>query len=72
MLFRSPGIEITEVGFKSYCIECTPTPFVGVRGNYKKRPFVLMLHLQPLEDTEPVEIIDTIKNQTRVIQEKQP
>jgi hypothetical protein len=71
-LFAEPGIEITEVGFRTVCIECSPTPFVGVRGNYKGQPFVLMIHLQPIADTEPVEIIDTINNQTRAMKEKQP
>jgi len=71
-LFSEPSIEITEVGFRSVCIECTPTPFVGVRGTYKEQPFVLMIHLQPIADTEPVEIIDTIKNTTRAINGRQP
>ena len=69
--FTEPGIEITEVGFRSVCIECTPTPFVGVRGKYKGQSFVLLIHLQPIPDTEPVEIIDTIKNTTRRINHEQ-
>ncbi len=71
-LFSEPGIEVTEVGFRSFCIECTPTPFVGIRGKYKGRPFVLMIHLEPIPDTEPVEIIDTINNETRAIKGRQP
>lgn len=71
-LFSEPGLEVGEFGFRSYCIECTPIPFFGVRGKYKGRPFVLTIHLEPIPKTEPVEIIDTINNETRAIKEKQP
>ena len=71
-LFSEPGLEVTEFGFRTYCIECTPTPFFGVRGKYKGRPFVLMIHLEPIPDSETVEIIDSIKNETRAIKERQP
>jgi len=70
-LFSEPGLDVTELGFRTYCIECTPTPFFGVRGKYKGRPFVLMIHLEPIPDSETVEIIDSIKNETRAIKERQ-
>jgi hypothetical protein len=65
--FAEPGIEVNEVGFRSLCIECTPNPFVGIRGRYKGHPFILTIYMQPIDDTEPVEIIDTINNQTRAV-----
>ena len=71
-LLSQESIEVTEVGFRSYCIDCTPNPFVGIKGKYKGCPFILMIHLQPIADTEPVEIIDTINNQTRAIKGRQP
>jgi len=66
-LLAEPGFEVTEFGFRSYCPGSTPTPFVGIRGKFKNRPFILMIHLEPIPETEPVEIIDTIKNQTRAM-----
>lgn len=68
-LFSEPGLEVTEVGFRTYCLECNQTPFVGVRGKYKGHPFVLMIHLEPIPESQTVEIIDTIKNETRAIKE---
>jgi hypothetical protein len=68
-LFAEPEVNVTEFGFRSYCEECTPTPFVGIRGTFKNCPFILMVHLQPIPETKPCEIIDTITNQTRAVKE---
>ena len=67
--FAEPGIETTEFGIRSYCIECNPMPFFGVRGTFKGHPFVLMIHLEPIPDSNPVEIIDTNNNVVRAIKE---
>lgn len=67
--FAEPGIEVEEFGLRSYCIECTPVPFFGVRGKYKGRPFHLILNLEPIADSKPVEIIDTNNNVVRAIKE---
>ena len=69
-LFSEPGLEVTEFGYRSFCVECTPTPFFGIRGEYKGHPFVLMIHLEPIPDSQTVEVIDSIKNGTRAIKEK--
>jgi hypothetical protein len=66
-LFAEPSLEMTEVGFRSYCESCTLNPFIGISGNYKHRPFILTIHLEPVLDTDPIEVIDTINNQTRAI-----
>ena len=71
-LFSEPGIEITEFGFRTYCVECNKTHFVGVRGKYKGQPFVLMIHLEPIPGSQTVEVIDSIMNETRAIKEKHP
>ena len=71
-LFAEPGVDVSEFGFLSYCAECTPVPFFGVRGTFKGRPFLLKLHLEPIPNSVPVEVIDTIKNETRAIKETQP
>jgi len=46
-------------------------PGLGVRGKYKGRPCVLMILLEPIPDSETGEIIDSIKNETRSIKERQ-
>ncbi|HQX53627.1 MAG TPA: hypothetical protein PLY87_20970 [Planctomycetaceae bacterium] len=66
-LFAEPHLEVTEFGFRSYCEKNTPTPIIGIRGNYKQHPFTLTIHLEPLLESDPIEVIDTIRNQTRVI-----
>ncbi|HBJ33568.1 MAG TPA: hypothetical protein DDZ51_02170 [Planctomycetaceae bacterium] len=66
-LFAEPNLEVTEFGFRSYCEKNTPTPVIGIRGHYKLHPFTLTIHLEPLLETDPIEVVDTIKNQTRAI-----
>lgn len=68
-LFADEGVQVTEFGFMTYCIECTPIPFVGVNGTYKDQRFLLKLYLEPIPNSEPVEVIDTINNETRAIKE---
>lgn len=70
-LLAEPGIEVEEFGFVSYCVECTAVPFVGVRGKFMNTGFLLKLYLEPIPNSEPVEIIDTLKKETRAIKEKQ-
>jgi hypothetical protein len=66
-LFADPHLEVNELGFRSYCEKNTPNPLIEIRGNYKSRLFNLTIHLEPQLDTDPIEIIDTIRNQTRAI-----
>ena len=69
--FSEPGLEVIEFGFRSYCAECTPTPFFGIRGKYKGKPFVLMIHLEPIPGSQTVEVIDTLGDEVRAIKERQ-
>jgi hypothetical protein len=66
------GVLVESVLAASYCTECSETPYIGIKGTYFGKSFRLKLHLEPIPNTEPVEIIDTIKHQVRDIQEKQP
>ena len=71
-LFGEPGVFALEFGAVSYCIECNnATPIIAVRGRYQGVPFVMKLHLEPIPDSDPVEIIDTIKNEVRAIKGEQ-
>jgi len=69
-LFAEPHLEVTEFGFRSYCEKNTPTPIIRIRGTYKQLLFTLTIHLEPLLETDPIEAIDTINNQTRAIRIK--
>lgn len=71
-LFAEPGLAATEIECRSYCFECTNIPFVGIRGNYKGHPFVLMIYLEPVRESEPLEVIDRINHEVRPIKEAQP
>lgn len=66
------GVLVQSVVASSYCVECSQTPYVGIKGMYLGKPFGLRLHLEPIPDTPPVEVIDTIKMQLRDIRENQP
>jgi len=48
------GVVPIGFGMESYCIGCTPTPFVGVRGTFHGVPFLLRLHLEPIPGTDPI------------------
>lgn len=65
------GVFSEGVVASSYCVECSETPSLDVRGTYLDRPFKLRLHLEPIPGTPPVEIIDTINMQVRDIKERQ-
>src|SRR5690349_14089617 len=66
-LLAERGILIESILASSYCIECSETPYIGIKGSYFGESFRLKLHLEPIPKSEPVEIIDTIKQQVRVI-----
>jgi len=71
-LFAEPGVEVTGFGFRSHCVECTPTPHVVVRGRFKGQAFLLRLHQEPVPDSEAAEVIDTFRMQVRDMGEKLP
>ncbi len=67
-LSQEPDLEITEIGYRTYCNDCTPVPFVGIRGSYRSKQFALMLYLEPIPDSEIKEIYDAINDEVRDIQ----
>ena len=69
--FGEPGVFALGFGAVSYCVDCNATPIIAVRGRFQGVPFVMKLHLEPIPESEPVEIIDTIKNETRAIKGRQ-
>lgn len=66
------GVLVEHQAVASYCVECSPTPFLAIKGTYYGRGFFMKLHLEPIAGTEPAELIDTIKNEVRELRETQP
>ena len=71
-LMAERGILVEGVLAASYCTECAETPYIGIKGSYFGKPFRLKLHLEPIPNTEPLEVIDVLNNETRGITEKRP
>ena len=62
-----PELIVRECGAMSFQESTNTRPFVGFVGLYKGQPFVFQLNLEPIPDTEPSEIWDTIQNVVRPI-----
>ncbi len=62
---RASGVSVQEQAVASYCNECTPYPKLTAKGTFEGHPFLLHLYLEPIADTETVEIIDTINKEIR-------
>lgn len=65
------GVLVDGLLASSYCQGCSETPHMLIKGSYFGESFLLKLHLEPIPNSEPVEIIDTLKKETRAIKEKQ-
>jgi hypothetical protein len=66
------GVLVETVLAASYCVECAETPHFLITGSYFGESFRLKLHLEPIPNSEPMEIIDMLKHRVRNITEKQP
>jgi hypothetical protein len=62
---HSPGVWIQEQAVASYCNECTPFPKLMAKGKFEGHPFLLHVYLEPIADSDTVEVIDTITNEIR-------
>jgi len=65
-----PGIEFRDVGVMSQCIEHTDAPLLGITGDYFGQAFVLRIHLEPVAGADTREIVDTLRNEVRPIEEQ--
>ncbi len=59
--------EVQECGVMTYSLQDGHGPFIGIVGSYRGKPFVLRIHLEPDPTTEPLELIDRIRNEVRAI-----
>ena len=64
-LLDEPGFEVDAMGAASYCVQCSPTPFVGFKGRFKGKPIFLRISLEPIPDSTALELVDTVRNQVR-------
>jgi hypothetical protein len=64
-----PGVEVEDYGACSACVDCNPRPILAIRGTYEGEPFALKVNLEPVPDTDPVERLDTIKQEIRPIKD---
>ncbi len=60
-----PELVVEECGAMSFEEATNTRPFVGFVGSYKGQPFVFQLNLEPIPNTEPLEIVDTIQDVVR-------
>lgn len=60
-----PELVVEECGAMSFEEATNTRPFVGFVGSYKGQPFVFQLNLEPIPNTEPLEILDTIQDVVR-------
>ena len=64
-LLVEPDIEVDECGAMSFEEATNTQPFIAFVGSYKGQRFVFKLNLEPIPDTEPSEILDTIQDVVR-------
>ena len=65
------GVWVQEYAIASYCQECTDHPKIMIKGKFQGHQFYLNVFLEPVAETEPVEIIDTIEKQIREVPQKE-
>jgi hypothetical protein len=60
-----PELIVEECGAMSFQEATNTRPFIGFVGSFKGQPFVFQLNLEPIPNTEPLEILDTIQDVVR-------
>ncbi len=67
--FQEPGVEVLDYGAMSMSADYEPIPFIGIVGRYFGEPFNLRIGLEPLPDSTPQEVVDTVLQVIRPINE---
>ncbi len=65
--FQEPGVEVLDFGAMSISADHEPIPFIGISGRYFGKPFILRIGLEPLPDSRPQEVVDTVRQVIRPI-----
>lgn len=64
---HEPGVEVLDYGAMSRSADHEPIPFIGISGRYFGESFSLRIGLEPLPDSEPQEVVDTVRQVIRPI-----
>lgn len=70
MFSRAEGVFLKEFAFSSYCNGCSEHPKMMAYGKFEGRSISLQIFLEPVADTETVELLDTINQKIRVLPEQ--
>lgn len=62
---RENGIWVQNFAVASKCKKCSPCPKLLVKGKFKGNSFFLQVYLEPVPDSETVEIVDVIAQTVR-------
>lgn len=62
---RKPGVWVEETAVASYCNGCTDHPKMMSKCRYKGKSFLLHVYLEPVAETQVVEVLDVIKQEVR-------
>lgn len=68
-LSQAAGIEFTNLYAISQRVDHSPTPFVQVTGEYFGQPFSLRVYMEPIPNSETKELVDTVRQEVRAIEE---
>lgn len=62
---RLPGVFIEKFAVATKCGGCSQYPKYMAKGKYRGHPVLIEIYLEPIEGSDTVEIIDTLKKQVR-------
>lgn len=62
---KEEGVWVQNFAAASACQNCSPCPKLLVKGKFKGKSFILQVYLQPVPDSESVEIVDMISQTVR-------
>jgi hypothetical protein len=62
---KADGVYVKHFAASSLCNLCSRHPRLMFRGKYRGHKIYLQVFLEPPDDTEAVEIVDTIKSEVR-------
>jgi hypothetical protein len=60
-----PDLSVENVTVASYCNQCSPFPTLTIKGQFQDHPVVVNVVLEPMVDSETVELLDTLSHEIR-------
>lgn len=59
-------LDILDMAFSSSCPQCSPMPKLMFLAKYYGHPLIIQILSEPAAETDVVEILDTVKRETRL------